>query len=110
MNPRSTIACLLAVPVILFILSGPALPARNPATVDLLGSSPELPLFSWGRDHVRAVDDVLDVPVGFEGADILAFYFHEAGEELVFRVSMARMIDPAGGVDLFSRDEPGIIV
>ena len=110
MKPRSPLACLLAVPVLLSLLSGPALTAQKPVTLDLLGGSSQAPLFRWGREHVRAVDDVLDVPAGFEGADILAFYFSEAGGELVFRVSMARMIDSAGGVDLFSRDEPGIIV
>jgi len=110
MKSRFPIGSFLAIPVILSLLSGPVLPARNPGMSDLLGDSPPQQLFSWARGHVRAVDDVLDVPEGFEGADILAFYFHEGEGELVFRVSMTRMIDPAGGVDLFSRDEPGIIV
>ncbi len=106
MKPRSSLACLLAVPVLISLLSGPAMPV----TLNLLQGSSQESLVGWTREHVKAVDDVLDVPAGFEGADLLAFYYREAGGELSFRISMARMIDPAGGVDLFSRDEPGIIV
>ena len=75
MKSRLQICSFLAIPVILSLLSGPVLPARNPGMSDLLGDSPPQQLFSWARGHVRAVDDVLDVPEGFEGADILAFYF-----------------------------------
>ncbi|HER43028.1 MAG TPA: hypothetical protein ENO08_01040, partial [Candidatus Eisenbacteria bacterium] len=110
MKPRSPLACLLAVPALISLLSSPVAGAQKPVTLDLLGASAQEPLTGWGREHVRAVDDVLDVPAGFEDADILAFYFREAGGELFFRVSMARMTDPAGGVDLFGRDETGIIV
>jgi hypothetical protein len=116
MKSRSILASLLAVPALISLLSGPvfpadaASPARKQVTMDLLGGSGQQDLYSWGRPDVKAVDDVLDVPAGFEGADILAFYFRETEGELVFRVSMARMTDPTGGVDLFSRDEPVIIV
>jgi len=106
MKSRSFPACLLAVPVLISLLSGPVMPV----TLNLLQSSSPADPSRWAREHVKAVDDVLDVPAGFEGADLLAFYYREAGGEFSFRISMARMTDPAGGVDLFSRDEPGIIV
>ncbi|MDD3642933.1 MAG: FlgD immunoglobulin-like domain containing protein [Candidatus Krumholzibacteria bacterium] len=65
---------------------------------------------AWNRAHVLAVDEVGDVPAGFEGADLLAFYFDEGAGELRLRVSMVMMRDPAGGTDLFLRDAPSIAV
>lgn len=64
----------------------------------------------WPRSSVLAVDDVGDVPAGFEGADLLAFYFDERAGDLVFRISMVMMRDPVRGTDLFSREAPRIAV
>ena len=78
---------------------------------DLLGGGPAaVRPGEWQRRHVKAVDDVLDVPSGLEGADLLAFYWDQRGEEIAFRVSMVRMTDPVSGEDLLGGARPAIAV
>ncbi len=85
-------------------------PARP---VELLAGAvdPDEPVRSiWSNRNVKCIDTAGDVERSMEGADLLAFYFDEREGELGFRVSMVNMIDPASGVDLFSREKPSIVI
>jgi hypothetical protein len=111
---KITLAAVLSI-VALSILILAQAPSSEPfkARTDLLntGLSPEaLTSISWARSDVKALDGVGDVPPGSEGADILAFYFDERPDELVFRVSMLEMQNPATGVDEYGRDETKIVI
>ncbi len=68
------------------------------------------PAYSWFSKDVKGIDDVNDVPAGFEGTDILTFYFDEKPDELAFRVSLVQMRDPATGEAYFAREKTLIVV
>lgn len=107
MNRRISTVLLTVFISSLFICSVLADDAKQ---IDLTAEPSVVTPYSWTSKDVRGIDDVNDVPPGLEGGDILAFYFSEKAEELVFRVSMVQMTNPATGEELFERDKPIIVL
>ena len=72
--------CSLLAPSLLFAWSPPATPAPG---LEISGD-PSI----YGAEHVRALDPVYDTTGNGEAADLMAFYYDQVADRLVFRVQL----------------------